>query len=415
MGLAVAAIGWALLALATLGALYTLASALALGWFAGRPQPTAEVYPAVTILKPLHGDEPGLHAALGGFCRQDYPGPIQIVFGVREAFDPAVAVVRALMREHPDLDARLVIDPRVWGTNLKISNLINMETAIAHPVVVLADSDVSVRPDYVRRLVAALADPKVGYATCAFIGVATGNLWSRVSAMDINHHFLPSIALALRLKLAKPCFGPTVAFSRRTLDRIGGFGRFADRLADDFEIGRAIRELGYSFAVPTMLIGHGCPEVSGRGVVSHELRWARTIKLIDPVGYLCSGVCHPLPFALGGLLALQAPPAAWAVLGLVIAARLGVVVQVARLAGADAGVWWLSCLRDLLSASIYLWSFTVRTVEWRGRRFTVERDGALAPAPTCTTSEALHAFKPALQPAILSPDPVPLRPLSSAA
>jgi ceramide glucosyltransferase len=376
---AVAVLGWVMFALAAIGALYTVLTGVALRWFLGRPAPSAPEFPPVTILKPLHGDEPGLRACLEGFCRQDYPGPVQIVFGVRDCHDAAIPVVRALMADHPEMDIELVVDGRIYGANLKISNLINMDRAAKHPVVVLADSDVSVTPGYLRCLTGALVDPTVGFATCAFVGVPTGNLWSRLSAMAINHHFLPSVAFGMWIRLAKPCFGPTVAFRREVFDRVGGFARFADHLADDFEIGRAIRELGYGFSVPALLIGHGCPETSGRAVVSHELRWARTIRLCDPASYAGSVICHPLPWALLAVLLLGASPASLALLAVVLAARLYVAGEVGRLAGADTRSLWMSPARDLLSAGVHVAGFLTRTVTWRGRKFHVARDGVLRP------------------------------------
>lgn len=379
MSEAVTALGWVLFAMAVLGAAYTVASGMALRWFLGRPAPSAPEFPPVTILKPLHGDEPGLRDCLEGFCRQDYPGPVQIVFGVRDSHDAAIPVVRALIAAHPELDIELVIDGRVYGTNLKISNLINMDRAAKHELVVLADSDVSVTPDYLRCLTGALADPEVGFATCAYIGVPTGNLWSRLSAMAINHHFLPSIAFGMGLKLAKPCFGPTVAFRREVFARAGGFPRFADHLADDFEIGRAIRQLGYGFSVPSLLIGHGCPETSAKALINHELRWARTIRLCDPASYAGSVICHPLPWAILAALLLRGSTASLALLAVVLAARLFVAAQVGRLAGADMGVLWMSPVRDLLSAGVHVAGFLTRTVTWRGRKFHVARDGVLRP------------------------------------
>jgi ceramide glucosyltransferase len=400
---ALAVLGWVLFALAAIGALYTLTTGFALRWFLGRPAPSATEFPPVTILKPLHGDEPGLRACLEGFCRQDYPGPVQIVFGVRDSHDAAIPVVRALMAADPELDIELVVDGRVYGANLKISNLINMDRAAKHPVVVLADSDVSVTPDYLRCLTGALADPEVGFATCAFVGVPTGNLWSRLSAMAINHHFLPSIAFGMWIKLAKPCFGPTVAFRREVFDLVGGFPRFADHLADDFEIGRAIRELGYGFSVPSLLIGHGCPETSGRAVVSHELRWARTIRLCDPASYAGSVICHPLPWAILAMLVLGGSPASLALLAVVIGARLFVAGEVGRLAGADMTTWWLSPVRDLLSGGVHVAGFLTRTVTWRGRRFHVGRDGVLRPyRPQAVLSPAEpQAVQPHLAPSPL--------------
>jgi ceramide glucosyltransferase len=390
LNLAIAVIGWTLFTLAAVGALYSFVAGWCVSWLTGRPAPVTSDFPAITVMKPLHGDEPGLRACLEGFCTQDYPGPVQIVFGVRDPYDKAIAVVRALMRDHPALDIELVIDARIYGANLKLSNLINMDRAAKHPLVVLADSDVSVRPDYLRQLAGALADPQVGFATCAFIGTPTGNLWSRLSAMAIDHHFLPSVALGLRFGIAKPCFGPTVAFRREVFERAGGFKRFRDHLADDFEIGRAIRELGYGFVVPPMLIGHGCPERSAKRLIRHELRWARTIRLIDPLSYSGSVICHPLPWALGAVAVLHGSVASWAMLALVAASRLFVTGAAARWAGADGRLWWLFPVRDLLSAGVHVWGFMARTVEWRGRRFRIAAGGVLVPVEARLPVEALE-------------------------
>jgi ceramide glucosyltransferase len=369
-------LGWCFFVLAILGAVYTFASGFAVNWFFARTPAANGDYPPLTILKPLHGDEPGLLHCLSGFCTQDYPGPVQIVFGVREVADPALDVVRRLQALHPGVDMTVVVDDRVYGANLKISNLVNMEAHARHPVLVVADSDVSVPPDYLRRLVEALTAPKVGFATCVFVGVPTGNLWSQLAAMAINHHFLPSVAFGLRLRLAKPCFGPTIALRRSVLDEAGGFMRFVDRLADDFEIGRAIRELGYDFAVPNLVIGHGCPERSFGHLLGRELRWAKTIRLIDPWAYVGSLVCHPLISALAAVVLLRAAPASLDAAALVLAARVFVISRVDRFT-TGAGRLWLTPAREVLSAVVYLWAYVGRHVMWRGRRFRIGPQGAL--------------------------------------
>ncbi len=379
MGEVIGTIGWIVLVVSLLGACYSLGAGAAVGWFFSRASPAASEFPAVSILKPLHGDEPGLRACLDGFCIQDYPAPVQIIFGVRDASDAAIPIVRALALDNPGLHVDLVVNGGLYGSNLKISNLINMERLIRHPVVVLADSDVTVRRDYLRRLVAALSAPGVGFATCAYVGRSTGNLWSRLSAMAIDLHFLPSVAFGLRLKLARPCFGPTIAFRKDVLDQIGGFRPFADHLADDYEIGRAIRGLGYGFAIPPLVIGHGCPERDARSLVSHELRWARTIRMIDPLSYAGSAVCHPLPWALLAVVLLQGAVASVAALTAVLLSRLFVLGQVNRAAGVRDAAWWLLPARDLLSFAIYLSAYLVKTVSWRGHRFRLGPKGVLVP------------------------------------
>ena len=397
-------IGWSLLVFSLIGAVYTICAGLAVGWFFARPRSRADDFVPVTILKPLHGDEPGLRECLEGFCTQDYPAAVHLVFGVRDATDTAIPVVRALTLDHPDLDIDLVVDARLYGANLKVSNLINMEPFIRHPLVVLADSDVAVRPDYLRTVTADLARPEIGFVTCAFVGRPTGNFWSRFTAMSIDYHFLPSVAFGLRLKLAKPCFGPTIAMRRSTLERIGGFRPFVDHLADDFEIGRRIRALGLGFVVPPEVIGHGCPERSAHSMASHELRWARTIQVIDPLSYLGSAVCHPLPWALLAAVLLRGAAISDAALAAVLLSRAFLAGRVDRaVGGRSRGAWWLPA-RDLLSVAIYLCAFLGRTVGWRGRRFQIGPGGVLVP-------QGRHTAEPAAGPAwvALAPTAMPTR------
>src|SRR5262249_47282760 len=148
-------------------------------------------YPAVTILKPLHGAEPDLYANLASFCRQDYPAPLQIVFGLADPADPAIAIVHRLIAEMPDRDIALVINPRRHGSNAKVSNLINMQVEARHDVLVIADSDIAVSPDYLTTIAAALSRPGVGAVTCAYRGAPSSRLWSRFAAPGIDYHFLP--------------------------------------------------------------------------------------------------------------------------------------------------------------------------------------------------------------------------------
>ncbi len=372
--------GWAFLAIAMVGVGYTFAAGRAVRWFLSRRQPAGSLFPAVTILKPLHGVEAGLSRHLEEFCTQDYPAAVEILSGVGEANDPAIPIVRRLQQAYPDVAIDLVIDSRVYGANLKISNLINMERSIAHPIIVMADSDISVQPDYLTRVVSALSPAKMGFVTCAYVGRPMGNTWSRLSAMSINYHFLPSVALGLLLKLAKPCFGPTIAFTKVTFDAFGGFSRFANILADDYEIGRAILDKkDADFSVPPIIIAHVCPELSGRSVMAHELRWARTIRTINPVGFTGTGVTHPLPVALLAVACLHGSPLSLAALALVVVARWYVIRQVDAGTGLKRESWWLFPLRDLMSMVVYVGAFVFDSVSWRGHRYRVGSRGVLVP------------------------------------
>ena len=213
-------------AAATIGCFYTvIAAALALrfaqrGGAAGGPQPS------VTVLKPLCGREPDLLARLLAFGHQHYDAPVQIVFGSQDRSDPAIDTVRRLQAARADLPIDLAVDPRGYGTNRKVSNLINMATLARHEVVVLSDSDIEVGPTYLADVVAELQKPGIGAVTCLYHGVAGGGIWSRLSAMSINTYFLPNVVLARSMGLAQPCFGATIALRQRYAERHRRLSRF---------------------------------------------------------------------------------------------------------------------------------------------------------------------------------------------
>lgn len=374
----------ACLSVATLGLVYLALAIIMVARLAMR-RPAGDaarlktaITPSVTILKPLHGDEPHLEAHLATFCVQDYPAPVQVVFGVQSAQDPAIAVVRRLQAARPTLAIDLVVDARLHGTNRKVSNLINMEARIRHDVVVLADSDMIVATDYLARVVSELGRPGIGAVTLLYHGVPESGLWSRLAASWIDTHFLPGVAVGLGLGLAQPCFGSTIALRRGTLRAIGGFARVADDLADDHAIGAAVRALGLKVAVPNFTVGHSCSDKHVRDLIRHELRWQRTIRQIEPMGHLGSALAHPFAFAC---LAFLAEPGL-AAIGFALAAfalRAGLLLAVRRAFGVDPKSYRLLPVRDMLSFGIFVASFFGRGVSWRGYRYDVAPSGVLIP------------------------------------
>ena len=218
---------------------------------------------------------------------------MQVVCGVQDADDPAIHEVRKLG------DAvELAIDPSEHGRNRKVSNLVNMLALARHDILIIADSDIEVGPEYVSDVVGHLQRPGVGAVTCLYHGVAAGGVWSRQAALGINTHFLPNVAAALRFGLARPCFGSTIALRGRALARIGGLQSFADCLADDYAIGDAVRSAGFQVAIPSFSIAHVCFERSLGSLFAHELRSARTLRSIAPIGHFGAIVTHPFPLAL---------------------------------------------------------------------------------------------------------------------
>ena len=371
--------GWVMMFAALAGCAFGLASAMAARVTLRRSRRlSGSTAPAITLLKPLHGAERGLEAALAGFLTQDYAGPIQVVFGLRYTGDPAMDAVEKIRRRFPGRDIAVVVEPRLHGTNRKISNVVNMMKAAKHDFLVLTDADITVPSDYLTTIAAAAARPGVGLVSCLYSGRGSGNFWSRFAAMGISYHFLPNAALGLAIGLVRPCFGSTIALSRQTLDRIGGFEAFTGHFVDDYEIGRAAREAGFSIAYPAMAVEHGCDNASFAAWAGQELRWARAIRVVNPVGHLASVVTHPLPLALIGAAMLGFADAASVILCAVLAVRATLKLQIDALIKQRTGsMLWLP-LRDLLSFAIFLGSLFGNAVEWRGERLRVDKSGRMS-------------------------------------
>jgi ceramide glucosyltransferase len=374
-------LGWTSAGIAFAGAGYAIAAALLAERFmrAGKFEP--HPFPAVSILKPLHRNEPGLSQNLETVFTQDYPGQMQIVFGVHDKADPAIAVVQALQARYPDRDTVIVADPALYGANGKVSNLINMLPSARHDTLVLSDSDIAVPPHWLRQVTGALLRPGVGVVTCLYTGEpkhGSSRIWSSLAAMGTSYDFLPNVMLGASLGLAAPCFGSTIALRRATLEEIGGFQAFANLLADDYEIGRAVRARGYTLAIPALGVGHTAAEATARELFQHELRWTRTIRLVNPGGHMGSFVTFGFAFALiCALLTGFSPLSLWA-LATTLAARLFLKYRIDAIFGTHAGPYWLLPVRDLLSFAVFVTSLFGETVHWRGTRFDVAPSGAMS-------------------------------------
>lgn len=372
-------IGIVLAALAAIGVAYQAFAWVMLGRFF-RVQVATPSTQAVTLLKPLYGDEPRLKENLASFLQQDHTGPVQLLCGLGDANDPARDAVEAVQADYPQADITLVVDPARHGANGKVGNLVNMMRAARHDTLVLSDSDMSVGPDYLTVLLAALAKPGVGAATCFYRGRADGTFWSRISAGIVSHVALPDMVVGYTTGLARPCMGSTIALTRDTLAAIGGFERFADVLADDHAIGAAVTELGLRVEIPPLLLTHACAERSFAALWRQKLRWAATIRGLQPWGYLGSVITRPLPLALIATLFIPATG-----LGLIVAAlavRLAVARRVDRLSGqptaSQPSVAWLLPVIDSVDFLVFAASFTVRKIDWRGNALRIEHDGRIS-------------------------------------
>ena len=334
--------------------------------------------PAVTILRPLHGAPPGLEEALASALEQDYPAPVQLVCGIQNGADPARGVIEALQQRFPNRDIELVVDPRLYGANRKISNLINMFRAARYDALIIADADIVAAPNWLSGTMCALSRPAAGVASCFYIGGGNGP-WGRLLAMGISYQFLPGAIFGIIVGLARPCFGATMALTRQKLAEIGGFEAFRDSLADDYEIGRVIRSRGYEIVYPDVLVRHLCSERSWSAFWAQELRWARTVRSVNPVGHLGSLLAHALPLSLIAAALLSFSPQALTGVGVVLAARVFLKTEMDHIAGSSSGPIWLLPVRDLLSFAVFMASLAAGpTVNWRGDRFRVGKDGVMS-------------------------------------
>jgi ceramide glucosyltransferase len=355
---------------------YLIASTVAALRFARRPIVALTERPPVSVLKPLHGAEPGLYENLRSFIDQDYP-EMQVVLGVRHSGDAALPVARALMRNRPEKDIELVVDARAIGSNLKVANLENMLPAASHDIIVLADSDMRVDPHYLGAVTAPLQDPLTGLVTCLYKGVPLGGLWSQLAAMHINFAFLPSALSGEAIGVGGGCFGATIALRREILDRIGGFARIRDELADDHRLGDAVRELGLATVLSPYIVENRLAEPSLASLWQHELRWARTSRMMAPFGFAGSIITHTIVLAL--LAAAAAGFSAMASSLVLVSCLLRWILAgvIARSLALPIGGLWLLPLRDVLSFAVFLGSFCGRSVLWRDQLFRVEPGGRM--------------------------------------
>ena len=379
MSLVLGILGALFLLMALAGAVFGLIAVLAMGRFLHRAPAAPQGLPSVTILRPMKGLDPEADENLLSLADQDYAGAINIVLGADSEADPSIAAARRLKATRPDRDIFIVTDPTQHGTNRKLSNLINMSVHATGEIVVISDSDVRLPPNALSAMVGELQKPGTGLAYALYRGRPNGNIWSRIAALDINARFASSVVVGQALK-AHPVLGPTMAVRAEALAKAGGFPRLKDVLADDFELGRMVREQGLSIACPPMLIDHGFPERTLGELWRHELRWARTIRLLNPGGYAGSLITYIMPLALIGAALLGVPALAWAViaLGVLAGARLCLALLSCLMMDADTSVIWFFPLRDLLAFALFLAAFFGDGIEWRGARLRVKPDGAMA-------------------------------------
>jgi ceramide glucosyltransferase len=336
----------------------------------------ATFLPRISIFKPLKGTDPDIYESFRSHCLQDYP-EYEIIFGVSDPDDPAIASVKKLQNEFPERRIRLLVCQEILGTNVKVSNLAQMLREARHDYLIVNDSDIRVPRDYLRRVIARLGDADTGMVTCLYRGIAGPTLASRLERLGISTDFCPGVLAARQLEGGiRFGLGSTLALRRADLARIGGFEALVDYLADDYELGKRISELNLAVTLSPIIVETFLPAYKFSDFFAHQLRWARGIRDARAGGYIGLVFTFGLLWALVALAASKGALWAWIILAITLVLRLAVALFVGFRILDDRQTLkhaWLIPLRDLIAVAVWIASLAGHTVTWRGERFYLQR------------------------------------------
>jgi ceramide glucosyltransferase len=335
------------------------------------PSPTP--HPRISILKPVHGRDPHFYEAIRSHAVQDYPG-FEILFGVSDPHDAAIDDIQQLQREFPSIPIELhVVETDV--PNRKVGVLAELARRARHPLLLINDSDIKVPLGYLTAVAAALAKPGVGLVTCLYRAEAESQA-SQWEALGIATEFVPSVLVARLLGVAEFALGSTMALRAETLREIGGFEAIGGYLADDYQLGSHVVNRGYRIEFAPVVVETHFGAESWRGVWRHQVRWSRTIRVSRPSGYFGYGITHATFWA-----AVAAIAGEWRVAAAALAVRIAAGVWTGAGVLRDRKVarqFWLIPFRDLMGFAIWFAGLLGTTVDWRGQKLRLQRNGKIS-------------------------------------
>ena len=353
------------------------------------PAPAGPFAPMVSVLKPVKGLDAGALENFASFCEQEYP-KYEILFGVANAQDPAVAVIEQTSGRYPQLNIRCIVADSL-GANPKAAILHALDAEARGDVLVISDSDIRVTPDYLPRVVAPLAEADVGLVTCLYRGESPQNTSARLEALHMDATFAPSVALAHWLGTSVG-LGATLAIRRTDLARAGGYAAIKDHLLDDYEVADRVARLGLRIRISDCTVASVLGPMRFYEQWGREVRWARGIRAAHPWSYPPTFVTFSVPLGLISCAFSGIWPWAWAVLPVSLTVRFFVAWRCAALMGQrERGyLLWLA-VRDVMSACVWFAALIGHRVSWRGRTFSLRRDGRLEPLPGARLPDGLLA------------------------
>jgi ceramide glucosyltransferase len=350
-----------------------------------RPAPklVPAAYPPVTLLKPLCGMEPQLEKNLESFFRQDYPA-FEIIFGARDANDPALDVVRRLAKRYPEITTKIVLSGEPSRANAKVCSLLKMYAAASFEYLVISDSDVHVQADYLQAVIRPLLDPDVGMVTCLYRGVPTGGIWSRLEALGMSVEMTAGVVVADMLEGMRFALGPTMAIRRDVLKSVGGLPPLLDYCADDYILGQRVYQSGRIVVLSKHIIDHVVVSRSFLPSMLHQVRWMKSTRFSRQKGHIGQGLTFAVPFGLLAFATLSVAGYPWSG-----AALLGWSLLNRMLLAVFAGWWvvddvrslrycWLYPVRDLIGFFTWCASFFGSVVVWRAGRYRLHSGGRMS-------------------------------------
>lgn len=348
--------------------------------------------PSASIFKPLHGMEPQLERNLASFFEQEYSGEHEILFCARSESDPAWQLAREIAARFPAVPARFITSGEPRYVNAKVWSLEQMLVVAKHELLVVTDSDVEVGRDYLRRVLAPFAQPRVGCVTCLYRGKPTGGLWSRLEGLGMSVEMTSGVLIANLLEGMKFALGPTMVCRREAMAQIGGFGVFADYCSDDFLLGNLIAARGWEVVLSDYVIDHVIQNRSFAHSIAHQVRWMRSTRFSRPKGHFGTGLTFAVPF---GLLACFVATfsghkrvgiflLAWTIVTRIFQS---VVVGGGVVRDRRAVTWaWLYPLRDLMGLGFWAASYLSAKIVWRDQVYRLVKDGRMVSPETAATS-----------------------------
>ena len=372
-----------------LGSLSVLSCALTLWqWLAARRFPlhqrsaNTNSSPAITLLKPLKGRDAETEACLRSWFLQEYSASVQILFGVAGANDPVCALVAELISEHPKADATLVICSESLGPNAKISTLIQLERQAKNEILIISDADVRVPVDFLATAVQPLENAEVGLVNCFYRLANPSTLAMQWEAIAINSDFWSQVLQSRTLKPLDFALGAAMATRREQIKQIGGFESLVDFLADDYQLGNKIARAGKQIVLSPIVVECWESPMNWKRVWSHQLRWARTIRVCQPAPFFFSILSNATlwPVLFSAALLAEHHRIWFVPISIFLPVRIQAALKMQEWLTRDLRhyAWfWLVPIKDLLNAAIWLLAFVGNKIEWRGEKFRVLPGGKL--------------------------------------